>query len=241
MPPIFGTRSRTEVLVLLAVRGPTPARKIAKLWRVNPVTGHDWVNQLQRSGVVEKRSKGAAYPGLNMRYRLHANVRELLFALSKKFKPPKIDVPKWRAGFSTSAMAKPTRLGTEVKHLFGSENRTNVLVLVATAGALDIVTIAKSLGLQIKSAEYAVNALIEEKLLAGRKDGQHKMISLNPKMPAADEFRRLLLCVALWRPVVRSKRGAARTELGFRHDRNPSTSPKAKDARLATARGFAAE
>jgi hypothetical protein len=240
IPPIFGTRSRTEVLVLLAVRGPTPARKIASLWRVNPRTAFDWINHLRRSGVVEKRALGAAYPGLNMRYRLHANVRQLLIALSATFRPPKVEVPKWRAGFSTSAMDKPDRLGPEVKYLFGSENRTRVLVLVAVAGALDIVTIAKSLGLQVKSAEYAVNALIEDGLLAGTPDGQHKMISLDPQMPAADELRRLLRCVAKWRPVFRGKRGAARTELGYRHDRNPATSADAKGARLASARGFAA-
>jgi hypothetical protein len=112
--------------------------------------------------------------------------------------------------------------------------------LVAAAGALDIVTIAKILGLQIKSAEYAVNALIDDGLLAGKKDGQHKMIFLNEEMPAADEFRRLLRCVAKWRPAIRGKRGAARNEIGYRSDRNLATSFGAKDARLAYARGFAA-
>jgi hypothetical protein len=224
IPPYFGTKSRTEVLVMLAVHGPTPARKIASIWGVDTHTAFDWVAKLERSGVVEKRAVGAAYPGLNMTYRLHDNVLELASELAKQFPPPDPNVPAWRAGFSTSRMAKPNALGSEVEYLCGSPIRTGILALAASAGCVTLPGIIECLLLEHFGAGYAVQALIDDGLLVQGRGKKARQFHLNPDVPAADEFRRLLRCATRWHARYRGFRAAARRFMGVRSDRVPAQS-----------------
>jgi hypothetical protein len=211
MPPIFGSKARTKVAVILARYGPTPVRRLARVLGVDSESVFRWVALLARSGMVEKRPVGAAYPGLNRAYRLHDNVRELLLALAQKFPQPDPGVPKWRDGFSTTRMPKANGLGPEVDFLFGSCNRSRLLMLVGAAGMTNRRESAASLNLGEYSARYAIDRLVEEKMLVERRDGQHGMLSINPKMAGAEEFGRLLRCIAMHRREVagsRSPRGS---------------------------------
>jgi DNA-binding Lrp family transcriptional regulator len=236
IPPIFGTRARTKVLVILGKYGPTPVRRLAALLGVDKHTAFDLVAQLARSGVVEKRRSGAAYPGLNRTFRLHDNLRELLVALAQRFEQPNPNVPKWRAGFSTSRMAKPSGGGDELDWLFGSRIRTRILVLVAAAGITNFGSIQRALRVYPLAARYAIRRLVEDGLLATEVSGMHKLVTLDEEMPVYDEFRRLLLCVARWCSRHRGLAQDARASMGYRPDRNPLTA-RGRDATTAAFRG----
>jgi hypothetical protein len=223
MPPIFGSKACTKVAVILARYGPTPVRRLARVLGVHSESVFRWIALLVRSGIVEKRSEGAAYPGLNRAYRLHDNVRALLLALAEKFPQPDPGVPTWREGFSTTRMPKPNGLGSEVDFLFGSRNRSHVLMLVGAAGMTNKREAAASLNLGEYAARYAIDRLVEEKMLVEKRDGQHAMLSINPKMAGAKEFGRLLRCIAMHRREVRGLAESARIGIGYRRDRNPLT------------------
>lgn len=238
IPPIFGSKARTKVAVILARYGPTPVRRLARVLGVDSESVFRWVGLLARSGMVEKRAVGAAYPSLNRTYRLHDNVRALLLALAETFPQPDPVVPKWREGFSTTSMPKPNGLGPEVDFLFGSRNRSRVLMLVGAAGMTNEQELANNLQLNLWSTRYAIDRLVEEKVLAETRDGQHRMLTLNTEMTGADEFKRLLRCIATYVRDVRGGAQLARTAIGFRKDRNPLTAV-APDARTARFRGRA--
>jgi hypothetical protein len=236
IPPIFGTRSRTKVLVILGRYGPTPVRRLASLLGVDDHMVFDWVAQLERSGVVEKRASGAAYPGLNRTFRLYDNVHTLLIALAKLYQQPDPGVPKWRAGFSTSRTAKPENGGPELDWLFGSRIRSQTVVLVAAAGVTNVRMIQSALRVYPLAARHAIKRLVEDGLLAIEVAGRHKLIRLDENMPVYEEFRRLLLCVARWRPQHRGLAQESRSSMGYRTDRNPLTA-RGRDATTAPFRG----
>ncbi len=236
IPPIFGTRSRTKVLVILGRYGPTPVRRLATLLGVDNHMVFDWVAQLERSRVVEKRASGAAYPGLNRTFRLYDNVLALLVALAELYQQLDPGVPKWRAGFSTSNMAKRGGGGPELDWLFGSRIRSRTLVLVAAAGITNVGTIQRALRVYPLAARHAVKRLVEDGLLATEVAGRHKLVRLDENMPVYDEFRRLLLCVARWRPQHRGLAQDSRSSMGYRPDRNPLTA-HGRDATTSAFRG----
>jgi hypothetical protein len=236
IPPIFGSKAHTKVAVMLARYGPTPVRCLARVLGVDSESVFRWVSLLARSGMIEKRSVGAAYPGLNRTYRLHDNVRELLLALAEKFPQPDPNVPKWREGFSTTRMPKPQGLDNDVEWLFGARNRSRVLMLVGTAGMTNKREVANNLQLNGWSARYAVRRLVKDEVLVEKDDGQHKMLIINPTMPGADEFTRLLRCIAMYKRDVRGEAQFARAAIGYRKDRNPLTAV-GSDARTSRYKG----
>jgi hypothetical protein len=239
IPPIFGSKAHTKVAVMLACYGPTPVRCLARVLGVDSESVFRWVALLTRSGMIEKRAVGAAYPGLNRAYRLHDNVRGLLLAIAERHPQPDPHVPKWREGFSTTSMQKSRGLGTEVEWLFGRRNRSRVLMLVGAAGMINEQETANNLQLDVWSTRYAINRLVGEKLLAKRGDGQHRMLTINPEMAGADEFKRLLRCIATYRRDVRGCAQLARTAMGYRKDRNPLTAAAGADTTTSRYRGRA--
>lgn len=222
---------------MLVQYGSTPVNRIAQALCADDSRVREWVAFLIRSGVVEKRSYGAPYPALNRGHRLHHVVRALLLALSRRFPQPEPRACKRRLGFSTNASPKPP-IGDEIEWMFGPRNHSRVLMLVGATGTSNLAEIAAGLQRNVLCVQYAVDRLVDEKLLAEFRDGRHRMLRINPKMPCAREFVRLLKCIARYRKDVRSTASSVRLENGYRFDRDPMRSTPAS-GRTTRFRGHA--
>ena len=80
--------------------------------------------------------------------------------------------------------------------LFGTERRTDVLILVALLGETYPREIARVSGAPLFSVQRVVDALEAEGILAIRTTGRERRLTLNPRFFAKDQLLALLLRLA---------------------------------------------
>ncbi len=86
--------------------------------------------------------------------------------------------------------------------LLGSRRRTEVLVLIALLEESYPTELARLLGARLYSVQKVVDALEREGVLATRRMGNQRWVSINPRFFAGKELRALLLRLAETEPVL---------------------------------------
>jgi DNA-binding MarR family transcriptional regulator len=84
------------------------------------------------------------------------------------------------------------RMATFASALFGSVQRTRVLVMVGTLGETYGRQLADVLDAPLGSVQQIVRSLEEQGVLVGRTEGRLRRLTLNPRFPARAELQALL-------------------------------------------------
>jgi DNA-binding MarR family transcriptional regulator len=95
--------------------------------------------------------------------------------------------------------------------IFGSALRTKILVLTALLGETYPSQLARTLNTSPSVVGMAVDRLERERLVATRRFGMERRISLNPSTPFSGELRALLLRLAESSPEYDAAVGSIRT------------------------------
>ena len=80
--------------------------------------------------------------------------------------------------------------------LFGTRRRTEVLIMIALLEETYPNELARLLGVQLYSVQTIVESLARDGVLASRKRGGLRLVSLDPRFYATSELRSLLLRLA---------------------------------------------
>jgi hypothetical protein len=102
--------------------------------------------------------------------------------------------------------------------LFGSEQRTRLLLLIAVLGETYPAELSRYSGSSISSVQLTLDILEDERLIATRQLVV-RAVTLNPAYPAAKELKALLLRVAEGYPAYRNIAESIRRRPRRRHKR----------------------
>ena len=95
--------------------------------------------------------------------------------------------------------------------IFGSALRTKILVLTALLRETYVGQLASLMETSPSSVARAVDRLERERLIAGRRWGVERRITLDPTMPFSGELQSLLLKIAASSPEYEAAAGSIRT------------------------------
>lgn len=189
VPAIFGTVARTEILMLLAVNGPTHVRELARLRRVDSATTFRTVDRLIEAKLVAKRDRKRRQVALDRSHRGHHELLELLLDLDGEYPVRRIVQARYRHYFP---LDRDRRDPPEVHTLFGSETRSKVLLLLGTVAEADLNEIAAMAHLEYCAAAYALNGLEIERIVRTRRVGRRRVADLDPHSPWTPLLRRYI-------------------------------------------------
>jgi DNA-binding transcriptional ArsR family regulator len=95
--------------------------------------------------------------------------------------------------------------------VFGTRRRTEVLILIALLGETYPSELARQLGAPLFSIQTVVEALERDGIVATRKRGGTRLVTLDPRFYAAKELRKLLLRLAEGEPEIQEASTRRRT------------------------------
>lgn len=169
------------------------------------------VERLKESGLVVKRDRigGRKYASLNRGLPIHRLLKDLLLALDKHWPAERVErnVARWHMPFDDDMSSERT------DHVFQSPVRSRVLLFVQAIGTTNMETISKSLGIEPVSVLYAVNHWEREGIVKCRKDGPHRLVTLDPDFVAAAELKLLLREIVAYSDEYKALRKPARQRI----------------------------
>jgi|ERR1700730_13333455 len=95
--------------------------------------------------------------------------------------------------------------------IFGSRQRSRVLILIALLGETYPAELARLLGAPLYSVQKIVNSLESDRLIATRLRGNQRRVSLQPEAPGAKHLKEYLLSLARSDPAFAGMLRAVRT------------------------------
>jgi DNA-binding IclR family transcriptional regulator len=187
----------------------------------------DIVEHFIECGVVAKRERDGGYltVALEPRYPAYEQLRRLLRALGVE--PDGERVKRW--GFPKNA------LPANLKPLFGTPKRTNVLLCLASVGTATLTDIRKIVRASEQTVDRAIRLFVQAGIVSRLDDGggpRPHTLMLNDRWPAAQELRALLLAVARIRPQYRNvarlkHRESVRRKVETQRRARPADGPEA--------------
>jgi hypothetical protein len=187
-------------------------RQIARTLHSHPGAIFAITKKLCDQGIVVKqrlpRHKYDGYIALNRALPIHAALKKLLIALDRTW-------PVARAGkraYFRRHMPYDANLRKQSCDVFCSRIRSQVLLLVAAGGTVDLETICQALSISYFRAYDAVERWKKQNILRTRIRGELQ-ISLDPDFAAAHELRALLLTFVRHCPRWRALRALARSRM----------------------------
>ena len=76
--------------------------------------------------------------------------------------------------------------------LFGTRNRTNLLVLISLLEETHASELARLLGIRLYTVQNAIDSLEQAGVVSGAVEGRERRVRLNPRFFARDELKVLL-------------------------------------------------
>lgn len=192
MPPLFGTRARTQALAIIWATGPITVRELARARRHDSSSTHRMITGLVRAGLVSKATSGRRYVSIN---RTHPSFRNLTLVLSalaqrsglrfQRQVQRRLNLPGRTAPRSTPAE----------DYMFGSPIRSQIILLLGATGTADGQQMARLLAKNYNSILYAAQSLERQRILRSQQVGARRVFVLSDAYPAAIEYRRFVVAV----------------------------------------------
>lgn len=190
-PRLFGRGGRDRVLICLAQNGPQHVRALGRLLGIDSHKAFTMVERLEATGVVIKRHRagGRKYVALDRSFPAYTELSDLLLEMADHHDIPTVERRIARWGLPRE---RHTWRGGDIDLLFGSPNRTRVLLLIASGGKMDIRMLNQTLGICYASTAYAAEALYRERVLAKTRNRGHLYYRISEKYEFYGALTRLL-------------------------------------------------
>jgi DNA-binding MarR family transcriptional regulator len=205
-PPIFGTSARTEIMAMLMQNGPMHVRAIGRARECDSAGTFRTVERLVKSGMCVKRDRpgGRKYVAVNRGHFAWYRLRVLLEALCATYRIPAFEQPTHR-WYLPRERNEPHPEFDDLT-TFGSYLRSSVLMLLAVAGEMDVTRLTdQSFSTSHTATWHVANALERDGLVTQRRFRGRRILSLDPRMSAAEELGALLRRMAQAKPTYRVK------------------------------------
>jgi DNA-binding IclR family transcriptional regulator len=223
---LFGHPRRMAVILEIA-KGPLHVRDLARRTGMDAHRAWDIVEHFIACGVVAKRERPGGFlaVGLDPRYPAYEQLRRLLRALGAE--PDGERVKRW--GFPK----EPLR--AELKPLFGTASRTDILLFLAVEGRSTLKDIRQATRLSEQTVRNAIRLFADDGIVSRLDDGggcKPFTLTLNHRWRAHVPLRLLLVALAGGRPRYRSAakakdRAEARRRIKRARRARPADGPEA--------------